>query len=144
MWSTYFPAVWEGNNRYFAKDLATVRSTGDVFVAADRTGRPLLHAVVAGVGAWDRVRRESPPALAAIRDAFALPVLGRPADRRLAACYFDWDFDAASVRPVRASIWIDGPLVGDARPHVLEPAADDAVEVRDMTWRLSWPGSWRA
>jgi hypothetical protein len=143
MWSTYFPAVWEGNHRYFAKDLATIRSTDDVFVAADHEVRPLVHAVVDGDGDWDAVRAGSPPGLDAIRDAFTLPVLGRPAGGRLASSYFDWDFSAASARPVRTSIWLDGALVGDAQPHELAVAPGDAVAIRDMTWRLSWPGSWR-
>ena len=142
MWSTYFPAVWEGNHRYFAKDLATMRASDDHFVVADGSARPLVHAVFAADGGWNRVEAGVPHGLDAMRDAFALPVVGRPASGRLAGCYFDWDFGVATARPVRASIWIAGALVGDPQPHDLHVAPGDAIAVRDMTWRLSWPGSW--
>jgi hypothetical protein len=144
MWSTYFPAVWEGNHRYFAKDSASMRITDDQFVAADVAARPLVHAVEHAAGGWERVRPGVPPGLDAIRDAFALPILGRPTGGRLARSYFDWDFAAASARPVQASVWLDGALVGEAERRELDVAPGDAVAVRDMTWRLGWPGAFTA
>lgn len=140
MWSTYSPAVWEGNHRYFAKAMASMRSTDELVVAADGAGRPLLHAVVAAAGEWRRP--DGLATLDAIRDAFALPVLGVPAHGRPAVSYFDWDFAAARVRPVQASIWIAAALAGDAAPCELQVTGGDAVAIRDMAWRLSWPGPW--
>jgi hypothetical protein len=75
--------------------------------AADRTGQPLLHAVVAGAGAWDQVRRESPRARRdprRLRAPGARATGGSPLGRVLLRL----GLRRRERRPVRASIWIDG------------------------------------
>lgn len=139
MRSSYFPAVWEGNARYFAKALAAMRRFGDGCVVTDERGRPVLDACVRPAGDW-RPGTAADASLDAIRDAFALPALGRPATGRWTASRFAWDFAHARVAPATATLALRGDLVGgpDAERHVL--AAEEALAVRGMTWRLGWPG----
>lgn len=137
MCSTYFPAVWEGNHRYFAKAIANMRWRDGLFVMTNESDRPLFHAVLDGADDWTPGRDGGPGWLHPVRDAFALPLVGRPEGRPLAWSRFGWDFEAASVRPVRAAAWVDGGLIGDRVARDLDVAA--AVAVRDMAWRLSWP-----
>jgi hypothetical protein len=138
MCSTYFPAVWEGNRRYFAKAVAKMSwRTDGTFVLASEGDRPLFSALVEGPDEWTSGRGGGPSWLGPVRDAFALPMVGRPERSGLAWSRFGWDFEAASLGPARLAAWVDGTLVDDAA--ALEIDVVGAVAVRDMAWRLSWP-----
>ena len=141
MYSTYFPAVWEGNSRYLSKALGNMTWHGSAFVATTETGVPVLDALVAPRGDW-RCAEPGDDTLRHVLDAVTLPIVGRPASGRLASSCFGWDFDGARVRPVAASLQLAGALLDADGAREIAVGADDALAVRGMTWRLGWPAPW--
>ena len=139
MHSTYFPAVWEGNTRYFSKALGNMRWHGTAFVATTDAGAPLVDALVAPAGEWRPAADGTRDDVRPILDAVTLPIVGRPANGPLATTCFGWEFETASVRPVALSLAIAGALVGAETTREIAVPAGDALAVRGMTWRLGWP-----
>jgi hypothetical protein len=139
MYSTYFPAVWEGNTRYFSKAVGNMSWRGPAFIATTEAGVPVLDALVAPAGDWRSATGADGDGVRAILDAVGLPMVGRPASGRLATSRFGWEFDAATVRPVALSMVLAGALLGVDMPREVAVGSAGALEVRGMTWRLGWP-----
>lgn len=143
MYSTYFPPVWDGNMRYgFAKRIARLWRQGAMFVLTDEQGTLLMHAAIEPSGPWATADRGNLAGFAVMQETFALPILGRKQDGTYVSSFFGWDFQEATVRPVRSWIAIDAPVL----PEVVAGSTRDAAsafEVRGMHWRLSWPSSYR-
>jgi len=59
------------------------------------------------------------------------------------ACYFDWNFSDALVRPADSWISIDAPLVDGLTPRVCYDVDAGTFDVRGMLWQLSWPLAYR-
>lgn len=144
MYSSFFPATWAGNAHYgLAKEMATMRWQGPLFVIATPDGTMVLHASVEPAGDWAAGPRCELPNFAAMQAVFALPVVGRRTDGTYVASYFGWDFSAARVRPARATLSIDTALVEGLAPRWCATVASGTFEVQRMIWRLSWPISCR-
>jgi hypothetical protein len=146
MHSTYFPAVWEGNTRYFSKATGNMRWHDGGFVMTSEERMPLFDALVAPCAEWRRTEtdRNEHVELGPLRDAVELPIVGRPGATRLAVSRFGWDFDAAHVRPVRVVMTLTAALFGDGVSRELTAGPEDALAIRDMTWQLGWPMPWVA
>ncbi len=138
MYSSSPPANWNGNANYgLAKRMATVTARGSFRIVTDEGGRLLLHALVEPRGTW-RTMEDAPGApLRAMRDAVALPIVGRTAAGTYVTSYFQWDFDGTVARPVACDVSIDVPLAEGLGPQ--SGRAEESFEVRGMSWRLSWP-----
>ena len=142
MCSTYFPAVWEGNTRYFAKTIGVMAREPERFSMTSPDGRALLRAVVGDAGPWGATRDHA-TGVAAVRDALALPVVGRTAAGHLVAAPAAWDFGSARVRPVAVRLVVDGSFIDETVPRELDVPPAGALAVEGVTWRLGWPGSLR-
>jgi hypothetical protein len=144
MYSSYFPAVWHGNAHYgFSKETAVMRWQGPVFLATREDGSLILHADTEPTGSWSPGARCEAPNFAAMRSVFALPVIGRRDDRSYVGSYFGWDFRETQVRPSDSCVSIDAAFLPGLRPGLRHDTASGTFEVRDMIWRLSWPGPCR-
>jgi hypothetical protein len=144
MYSSYFPAIWHGNTYYgLAKEMASMRWQGAVFLATASDDRLLLHAAVEARGPWSPGRTCELPNFQAMRAVFALPIVGRKSDGAYVCSYFGLDFGEAAVRPGDAWVSIDAALIGGLRPRRSHDVAAGTFEVRGMIWRLSWPSACR-
>jgi len=140
MVSGYGPATWSGNALYgFSKRMGDVRRDGPFLLVTSEQGALLLHAMLEAHGAWAAVRDGEPPALAFVREVFALPVVGRRADGVWACSYFDWDFGAARLRPADACVSVAQPIVTGLPLGDYHDATTGTFEVEGMRWRLTWP-----
>jgi hypothetical protein len=132
----FWPAVWNGNFYYgFHKQLAQMRWNGTSYSVTDGGSRSCFRAEVQRSG--DPPRHE---AFDWIRATAALPVLGRRADGSFVVSRFDWDFREAEVEAAAVRLKL-GEAFQELPPgdHLLRH--DEAVWVRRMGWRLSWPVS---
>jgi hypothetical protein len=140
MYSSFFPPVRDGNLHYgFGKAEATVAWHGRIATLSTPDGGLLWHAAVEPTGPWCRTVHETPPGLAALRAALALPILGRKQGGRYVRSYFDLGFSEAQVRPLRCAISIDTALIEGLPLQRCVAVPDGAFEVRGMVWHLSWP-----
>jgi len=144
MYASYFPPVWNGNTHYgFGKELARMGWQGPIFLVTTAEGTLLVHAAVEPAGGWAPAEGCALPNLAALRAAFALPVVGRKADGTFVSSYFGWDFTRAAVRPADSWVSIDAPLGAGLVPRECHDVAAGTFEVRGMLWRLTWPAACR-
>ena len=140
MYSSYFPAVWNGNAHYgFAKQVARMWREGAAFVAVDEDRRPLLHIEAEPAGDWTPGGGCPLANFEAMRAIFTLPVLGRRADGGYICSRFDWVFGDALVRPAVVRISIDASLGRGLTPRRCAAVPEGAFDLRGMLWRLSWP-----
>ena len=138
MYSSYFPAVWTSNAHYgFAKAQADMRWEGPLFVVTAPGGALLWHAAVESDAAW---QRGDASGLAPLAEALALPMAGRRADGTWLESYFQLDFGAALLRPTRARLSVDAPLVEGLAPRLDYALPGAALQVQGMLWRLTHPG----
>ena len=129
------PAVWNGNVYYgFMKDFVRVAWDGEHFLAHDESHRPYFHAAVT-----PRSPGENEQQLVEIRAASALPVLGQRADGTLVHSRFEWDFSTASVEPATVRV-LPGTQLARLLASQEVVATGHSCYVRQMPWRLSWPG----
>ncbi len=132
--------TWSGNAHYgYSKRMVPMEWLGDTFVVMDDDGSLLAHANVEGVGRWEPADSVAVPALAPAIALAKLPVLGCLTDGSLMTSFFDWGFDEARARSVRARVSIDHDLRAGLTPHVAYGPASHCTAVQGMTWRLSWP-----
>jgi hypothetical protein len=144
MYSSYFPAVWNGNVHYgFAKQLARMWQAGRDFVAVTEDGAPLLHAEVEAAADWLPGAGCALANFEAMRAVFALPVVGRRASGRSVCSRFDWGFEDALVRRTAVTVTIDAALGPGLTPRRCGVVPDGGFELRGMLWRLSWPAPCR-
>jgi hypothetical protein len=139
MYSSYFPAVWEGEHRYFSKALASMGWNGGLFTMSASDGTLLFHAAAEPRGAWTAGAACALPSFTALDDALAAPMVGRRDDGRLAWSAFGWRLREAAVRAVDAVLSFHAALTPGMRPRDDVAAAPATLEVRDVVWRLSWP-----
>lgn len=140
MYSSSPPANWNGNANYgLAKRMATMTARSAFRIVTDEEGRLLLHSLVEPRGPWRTIDDAPGVPLRAMRDAVALPVVGRTAAGTYVTSYFQWDFDGAVARPVACDVSIDAELADGLGPRACRAEAEGAFEVRGMGWRLSWP-----
>jgi hypothetical protein len=144
MYSSYFPAVWNGNAHYgFAKKLARMVQSGTDLAAFDEDETPLVRAEIEPAGEWLPGARCPLANFERMRAVFAFPVIGRRADGRYVCSRFDWAFNGALVRRVEAYISIDALLAPGLTPRRCRSATEGAFEVSGMRWRLTWPAPCR-
>lgn len=140
MYSSYFPAVWSGNTHYgFAKELASMRWRGSEFSLTPPGGMVAVRAIVEPLAEWSRAAVSPSPALSTLRLLDHLPVLGARRDGRVMRSRFHFGLDAALSRSVDAEVSVSSALVAGKQLGSYHATADHAFEVRDMSWRLSWP-----
>jgi len=140
MVSGYAPATWSGNALYgFGKRMGDVRRDGPFLLVTSEERALLLHATLEVRGAWGPAGADEPPALAFVREIFALPVVGRRADGTWACSYFGWDFAAARVRAADACVSVERPIVAGLPLGDYHDATAGTFEVEGMLWRLTWP-----
>ena len=140
MYSTYFPPTWSGNTYYgFGKEIARLRWQGPMFLITTEDDQLLLHVPVEISGSWVRGDACGLPNFEAMRDVFAMPIVGRKANGSYVCSQFGWDFSDALVRPASARISIDAPLVAGLTPRQCHGVPAGTFQVQGMIWRLSWP-----
>ena len=123
-------AVWNGNVHYgFGKRLATFQWDGSRYRVDDESPARAFDATL------QEKKGGSLEPLMWIRTAASLPVLGRRADGRFVESRFDWDFAEAAIEPIAVQV-TPGRHFGALSLAVL---CDEALYVRQMRWRLSWP-----
>jgi hypothetical protein len=144
MCSSFFPATWAGNVHYgFSKAMATMWWEGALFIMTKPDGALLLHAAVEPAGDWVPGAHCDLPNFAGMRSIFAMPVLGRKQDGTYVQSYFGWDYSMASVRSMWASVSTETTLIQGLAQRTCTSLRSATFEVQRMTWRLSWPESYR-
>lgn len=138
MYADYFPAVWNGRNRYgFAKQEVAVHWSGPSYVVTNPDGRLVCTARIDSNGDWQR--GIVPLGLDQIASGFCGTLLGwSPAGRRMHTPSA-WVLTDAAFRPVWASAIMDVPLVGTSVAGELLRPLVAAFEVRAVGWQLGWP-----
>jgi hypothetical protein len=140
MYSSYFPAIWNGNVHYgFSKAMAKMSWQGPVFMLTTADDALLLHISVETQRNWSNGSRCELANFQAMREVFALPVVGRKSNGAYVRSYFDWDFSDALVRSASSCVSVDAPLVEGLTPRECHSVSSGTFEVRGMLWRLSWP-----
>ena len=140
MVSGYAPATWSGNRLYgFSKRMGDVRRDGSFLLVTAEEQALLLYATLEPRGAWSAGGDAELPALGFVREAFALPVVGRRADGAWACSYFGWDFRAARVRAADACVSVERPIVAGLPLGDYHDSTAGTFEVEGMLWRLTWP-----
>lgn len=139
MYSSYFPATWTGNAHYgLAKVMARMEWRGGCYTVTTLDGVEQFRGVVEPAGPWIAARDCTLRSLVEVQGIFALPIAGRRGDGRYVGSFFGWDFAAARVRPVRATVSIPS-FAGAVAPRSSTALAAGTFEVAGMRWRLSWP-----
>jgi len=129
----FWPAVWNGNFYYgFQKRLAQMGWTGDCFSVTGENHRPGFRAVLRPGGEVAGGKLDE------IRAAAALSVLGQRNDGVFVRSRFDWDLGQAAIEAASLSLTL-GPHFREL-PAGCSPRQDDTYRIREMRWRLSWPG----
>jgi hypothetical protein len=140
MYSSYFPAVWDGYVRYgYMKDVARMSRQGSLFLMTDEAGRLLFHAHVEPLAGWTAGDAGDVPVVAAVRAAFSLPIVGCKADGSLVSAYWSWDLARARVRPADAWTSVDARVLPRLGPQTSYDLDGGSLEVAGMPWRLSLP-----
>jgi hypothetical protein len=140
MYSSFFPAVWNGNTHYgFGKELGHMEREGGAILVHGDDGRPRLRIEVGATGGWVAGPECRLPNFEAMRAIFAMPVLGRRSDGRFVRSRFDWGFDEALVRQAEVRLALETSLGPGLGPRPCPTVPDGAFDVRAMIWRLSWP-----
>jgi hypothetical protein len=140
MYSSYYPAVWNGNTHYgFAKEHVEIHRLGALYCVLGPDRRTLLEARSEPTASWRLPARGAIASLDEVREIFALPVVGRLADGRLVRSHFHFEFGAARVRPADVAVEIAAILAPGVRPGTYADGASGSIEVQNMIWRLSWP-----
>jgi len=132
--------TWSGNAHYgYAKRMVPMDWLGNTFVVTDHDRTLLAQASVEELGEWRPADGTRVRGLARVMGLGSLPVLGRLADGSLMVSAFDWGFDDACARPIRATVTIaDLPAI-ERTPQVASGHASRSLAVRGMRWRLTWP-----
>jgi hypothetical protein len=114
-----------GNALYgFNKKPAVMEWVGSNFVVMGDEGRVLLRATrEAGDGLHGCAGRDSRVA--------DLPIVGRRQDGTYVSSWFDWPWEAGGLAGVRVVVAAEEPLIAGA--------GRSAVQVRSVSWRISWP-----
>jgi hypothetical protein len=129
----FWPAVWNGNYYYgFHKRLAQMGWSGQGFSVAGENHRPGFHAVLRPAG------KVAGRKLDQIRAAAALSVLGQRNDGVFVRSRFDWDLRETATEAASLSLTL-GPHFREL-PAASSARQDDTYWIREMRWRLSWPG----
>jgi hypothetical protein len=79
--------------------------------------------------------------LAGVRAVFDLPIIGQRDDGSYVTSHFGWDFAAARVRSVRATLPISDALAPGITALTCSCLPSATFEVQRMIWRLSWPSA---
>ena len=139
--STSYPAYWHGNMSYgLRKAMTRMGWEGDsTFVVTTPEGGRLARAEVERRAEWRSPADGDLAGFTRLREAFALPIVGRRDDGALVSSYFRWEIDEMSVRPVRATVAIEGPLSEGCPGGRWEGLPETSFEVRGMLWRITWP-----
>jgi hypothetical protein len=142
MVSSHPGARLAGNIYYgFGKQMGRMGWHGSIFLMTNEDDRLLFHAQIEPADSWSACAAKAPRCLDLVRAVFALPILGCKADGALITSYFAWTFDQARVRPIDAALSIDHPFAPGLAPGWCYGDPAHSVEVRGMTWQLSWPGA---
>ncbi len=135
--------TWSGNAHYgYSKRMVPMEWLGNTFIVTDHDRTLLAQATVEELGEWrpaDGIRGTAP-----VMDVGRLPVLGRLADGSLMISAFDWSFDGATARSLRASVTVNEIPALEGTPPVASGHASGSLAVRGMRWRLTWPERARA
>jgi hypothetical protein len=129
----FWPAVWNGNMYYgFMKQFSRIEWDGDRFVSRSDAAEPDFHAILEPCAPSTGVE-----AAAWIRQAAALPVMGRRTDGTIVTSRFEWDFSDAAVDPAHVRLHASARFPELTATDV--PQCHPGCRVRGMRWRLSWP-----
>jgi hypothetical protein len=136
MYADYFPAVWNGRNRYgFGKEHTDISRSRAAFVVARTGGAPLCAAVHEPAGPWCA----APPALAELASWLSGTFLGWTPSGRCVESASLWDLATARARPVRVSLRAFEALLPGFGPGELFDPVLAAFEVDRVRWSLGWP-----
>lgn len=129
----FWPPVWNGNVYYgFSKRLTRMTWDGERFAVIDADDGGRLDATL------EPRAGETSGQLSWIQAAAALPVLGRRADGSFVQSRFDWSFHDATIEPAALRIAAT-PAFRELPLDATHAIHADALRVRGMRWRLSWP-----
>ena len=141
MYADFFPPVWHDEAYYgLGKRLVAFRREGLHRLCVSREGRVLLDLVAEPRGEWRPAASCAEAVLEFIRTVAALPIVGRMSDGSFVGSHFLWDFRPAFVRAADSLVELHAGAVDGVPPRSCPDVRAGTLEVRDLVWRLGWPG----
>ena len=141
MYADFFPPVWHDEAYYgFGKQLVEFREEGALRLCLSADGCPLLDLAVEPRGPWQPAVSCTDPVLALIQAAATLPVVGRMKDGSFVGSHFLWDFRPATLRAADSTVELAAGVVDRVKARTCPDVTGGTFEVRDLVWRLGWPG----
>lgn len=141
MYASFFPPVWHDEAYYgLGKQLVAFAVEGPVRLCASNEGRLLLELRTEPRGPWLPAPSCDLPSLALIQTAARLPIVGRMLDGSFVGSHFLWDFRPATVREADSLVELHGGVLDGLARRTCPDVSRGTVEVREMVWRLGWPG----
>lgn len=140
MYADFFPPVWHDEAYYgLGKQLVRFRREGPLRLCLSDE-RLLLELSAEPRGKWGSAATWDGAALALVRTAASLPVVGRTSDGSFVGSHFCWDFRSARLRPADSLVTIHAGVLEPVHERTCPDVAEGTVEVEGMIWRLGWPG----
>lgn len=140
MYADFFPPVWHDEAYYgLGKQLVRFRSEGPLRLCLSDE-RLLLELSAEPRGDWRSAATWDGAALALVRTASSLPVVGRTSDGSFVGSHFCWDFRPARLRPADSLVTIHQGVLELLQPRMCPDVDEGTIEVEGMIWRLGWPG----
>jgi hypothetical protein len=140
MLSSYYLSNWTGLVHYgYGKRLGHLHATPPVHAVTTPEHGLAFQALIGEAGPWLRAEQAGATALPAIRAIASLPWVGRKPTGAFARSFSDWRFAGAQVRSVRARCSVHAPVAGALASGEYPVPDGCGLEVRGMTWWLSWP-----
>lgn len=142
MFSSYYAANWWGRVAYgYDKGLAAFERRGPIQTVTTPQRGLVFQVALEPRGPWKPAGTTSPSRLSPLERVAALPWIGRKPSGRFARSFSRWSFEDAETRPVEAQAILHQPIVHGLPTGPYDALDDASIEVRGMTWWLSWPRS---
>jgi hypothetical protein len=142
MFSNYYAPNWWGRVAFgYDKRLATLERWGPIQALTTPQNGLVFQIALEAPGPWQPADTTAEGCVAALRRMAALPWIGRKPNSRFVRSFSRWSFEGAQTRPVEAQPVLHHPIVHGLPTGRYEALRDASLEVRGMTWWLSWPRS---
>ncbi len=142
MFSSYYVPNWWGRFAFgYGKQLASLERRGPIQALTTPEHGLVFQLAVEAAGPWQPADETPIDDITGLCRMAALPWLGRKPGGGFVRSFSRWIFEDAEARRVDARPLVHRPVMNGLPTGAYEPVRGASVEVRGMTWWLSWPRS---